>query len=241
MSQSSSRAHRRQTARGGAPPPKGRLPRAYIYVAIGIILVAVVVGLKAPDIVQQHETALAYATPTPGPNASSTPVQLINDVPVGAAAFANPIKANPHNGAPVDGITCIATEQTMLHIHAHLALFIDGKQLQVPAGIGIAPVPPAGCLYWIHTHDTSGIIHIEAPQLNPPAGGPYTLGMLFDIWGQPLTPDDIAGKTGPVTAYVNGARWNGNLRDIPLVAHQQVTLEVGKSVPPPNYAFPPGL
>jgi len=43
-----------------------------------------------------------------------------------------------------------------------------------------------------------------------------------------------------VSAYVNGSPYNGDLRSIPLVSHQQIVLEVGKPVvPPPNYVFPP--
>ena len=69
--------------------------------------------------------------------------------------------------------------------------------MQVPQYIGFAPNLAGGCLYWIHTHDASGIIHIEAPDINPPQGGPYTLGMLFDIWGQPLDRNNVAGLIGP--------------------------------------------
>ncbi len=64
--------------------------------------------------------------------------------------------------------------------------------------------------------------------------------MFFDIWGQPLSRDDVAGLKGPVIAYVNGAEYDGPLRLIPLRSHQQVVLEIGTpTVPPPNYVFPP--
>jgi hypothetical protein len=128
-----------------------------------------------------------------------------------------------------------------LHVHPHLAIFYNGKQIQVPQFIGFAPSLAGSCLYWIHTHDASGVIHIEAPDLSPPQGGPFTLGMLFDIWGQPLQPDDVAGLKGDVTAYVNGQKYDGDLTAIPLRAHQQIVLEIGAPlVPPPNYTFPPG-
>src|SRR6185437_2852232 len=97
-----------------------------------------------------------------------------------------------------------------------------------------------GCLYWIHAHDGSGIIHVEAPELGPPGGGPYTLGMFFDVWGQALTGSGVAGFKGPVTDYVNGAKYNGDLRVTPLRSHQEITLEVGTPlVPPPLYSWPP--
>ncbi len=241
MPPTSSRSQRRQAARGGSQTPKKNRGPLILVAVIIVVAILAVLGLKLPDMLQQNQVAAANATPTPAPGKTTTPIQLVNGVAIGKAAFPNPIKANPHDGAPVDGITCIAQEQTVLHIHSHLALFVNGSQLQVPAGIGIAPIPPQGCLYWIHTHDTTGIIHIEAPALGPPGGGPFTLGMFFDIWNQPLTQNDVAGKRGPVTAYVNGMLWRGDPRSIPLLAHQLITLEVGKRVPPPNYAFPYGV
>ena len=213
----------------------------FVYVAFAAIVVIIIAAFAIVNLQQQHEVAVANATPTPGPNATASPIQLVNNVAVGAPAFPNPMKADPRPGLPIDGITCLTAEQTVLHIHSHLALFVNGRQLQIPAFIGIEPVLPQGCLYWLHTHDATGIIHIESPQLNAPGGGPFTLGMFFDIWGQPLTSTDVAGKRGQVTAFVNGLQWHGDPRQIPLGAHQQITLEVGKVVPPPNYTFPPGV
>ena len=101
-------------------------------------------------------------------------------------------------------------------------------------------LPGGGCLYWIHTHDASGIIHVEAPDLHPPGGGPYTLGMLFDIWGQPLGADSIAGFKGPVTAYVNGAKYDADLRAIPLSPTKRSPSKSGPpSSPPPCIPGPP--
>jgi hypothetical protein len=129
-------------------------------------------------------------------------------------------------------------EYATLHVHSHLALFYNGKQIQVPKLVGGTPTATGGCLYWLHTHDASGIIHIESPVLAPTGQNGFTLGNFFDIWGQPLQDGNIAGMKGSVTAYVNGVKYAGDLHAIPLGAHQQIVLEVGKPVPPPNYAFP---
>ncbi|HET6277067.1 MAG TPA: hypothetical protein VFE16_14150 [Candidatus Cybelea sp.] len=239
-----SRPERRRHQRGGAAPPPRRDPMRPIYIAIGAGLVVVILIFVGFNWMRDREAAQAIATPTPGPNASAKPIQISNGENLGTKFIKvkYPDTLQGGLGKTVDGVGCGAQEYAALHVHTHLAIFYNGKQMQVPEFIGFAPNLAGGCLYWIHTHDASGIIHIEAPDLNPPQGGPYTLGMLFDIWGVPLTRENIAGLKGPVTAYVNGAQYDGDLPAIPISAHQQIVLEVGTPlVPPPNYAFPPGV
>jgi hypothetical protein len=238
------RADRRRNARGGASAPPPRDPMRPVYIGAVVVVAAIVIFFLVYNWQQNRALQQAVATPTPAPSATSKPIQLTDGQALGKPYFTAKIPDAPKGGLgqPVDGITCLGTEGLTLHIHAHLALFDNGKQLQIPRFVGVAPNPklPGGaCLYWIHTHFTDGIVHIEAPQISPPSGGPYTLGMFFDIWGQPLTDSNVAGLKGPVTAYVNGMKYSGDLRAIPLAAHQQIVLEVGKTVLPPNYAFPP--
>ena len=168
-------------------------------------------------------------------------------VPVPAGpALADTSKAA--TGQPVDGISCQTSEQTLFHIHAHLTIFVNGAARQVPAGIGIpgaqATQSPQGpfietgtCFYWLHTHASDGIIHIESPVERT-----YTLGNFFDIWGQPLGPDQVGPAQGHVTAIYNGQVWQGNPRDIPLNAQAQIQLQVGTPlVTPEQITFPNGL
>lgn len=143
-------------------------------------------------------------------------------------------------GMPIDGIPC-ETEMTRVHLHAHLSIFINGARMQLPGGIGIVSTRQGGCLYWLHTHEPDGIIHVESTTPNAPQGGRYTLGMFFDIWGKRLSRNRIARFRGPVTAFVDGSRYTGDPRGIPLRRHQRITLELGHPiVMPPNYLFPPG-
>ena len=151
-------------------------------------------------------------------------------------------------GQTVDGISCQTAEQTVFHIHAHLTVFVNGAARQVPASIGIpgaqAQNTPTGpfiasgsCFYWLHTHAADGIIHIESPVHRT-----YTLGDFFDIWGQPLGPDQVGSAHGPVTALYNGQVYRGNPRNIPLEKHAQIQLEVGKPlISPASITFPNGL
>jgi hypothetical protein len=48
--------------------------------------------------------------------------------------------------------------------------------MYIPPQIGIIPDK---CIYWLHTHDGTGIIHIESPIKRD-----FTLGQFFDIWAK---------------------------------------------------------
>jgi hypothetical protein len=141
------------------------------------------------------------------------------------------------NGQTVDGIQCGA-EQTVYHIHTHLAVFVNGVARPIPAGIGVVEpsvsqtssgpfVTATRCYYWLHTHASDGIIHIESPTQRT-----YTLGNFFDIWRQPLSTTQAGPATGAVTAYVNGARYTGDPRAIPLGSRTDIQLSVGSPVVP---------
>jgi len=136
-------------------------------------------------------------------------------------------------GATVDGIKCQTSEQVAYHIHAHLAIYASGDPQAVPAGIGI---PGGRCLYWLHTHDATGVIHVESP-----AQRAYTLGQFFDIWGQPLSTSQVGRASGQVTVFLNGKRFSGDPRSIKLTPHALIQLDVGKVVPPQPFTFPAGL
>jgi hypothetical protein len=251
---SHTRAERRRSARGGATPPsRKRDPMLPIYIGLAVIIVLIFAGFGLSNFFQSraHQQAAAFdmSTPSPGPQTAAKPIQLHDLQALGkATGFPQP-QANKGilsdtkgggQGQLVDGIPCQTTEGVVLHVHSHLALFVNGTQVQIPALIGMAPNAQGGCLYWIHTHDPSGIVHVEAGDVSAPQGGPFTLGNFFDIWGQPLNRNQVGPFQGPVTAFLNGNPYDGDLAAIPLRAHQQITLEVGRPVvPPPHYNFPP--
>ena len=169
-------------------------------------------------------------------------------VPIPAAAALAPVRPL-EDGQRIDGISCQAGEAVLFHIHAHLTIFVHGGPRQVPAGIGIAPplevektpvgdfVASATCFMWLHTHSADGIIHTESPVKRI-----YTLGNFFDIWGQPLNRDRVGPTHGIVTALFNGHVFTGNPRDIPLLGHAQIQLDVGQPLTAPEHiTFPRGL
>ena len=192
-----------------------------------VAAVLVVIGALAVAVVASSGSG------APGPN--STPPTLLASTDGQA------------QGQPVDGIECQQMEQVLYHIHAHLAVYVNGDPRIIPAGIGIVgavpestssgPVVVSGtCFYWLHSHTQDGIIHIESPQPRT-----YTLGNYFDIWRQPLTGDQVGPAQGRVFAYLNGQRFTGDPRSIPLTAHARIQLDVGTNVAPQPFVFPSGL
>ncbi|HVT47083.1 MAG TPA: hypothetical protein VHD57_04790 [Vicinamibacterales bacterium] len=187
-------------------------------------------------------TCAAFVAAAQRPSRS---VPIRQSVQIGAGVFEPGDTPSGGNGQPVDGIEGSSREMLAVHIHAHLSIFDHGRQIAVPYAIGfVRPfrvengfVDAARGIYWLHTHDATGIIHVESPDPRT-----YTLGNFFDIWGRPLTTTNVAGIEGPVHAYVDGKPYTGNPRDIVLRAHAQITLEVGTPlVTPPTYVFPEGL
>jgi hypothetical protein len=179
--------------------------------------------------------------PDPGPLGSE-------GVPVPAARQLARASA-PAPGSIVDGISGATEEQLAFHIHAHLTVFVAGSPRRIPYGIGIAPpleVAPTprgafavggSAFFWLHTHAADGIIHIESPIVRT-----YTLGNFFDIWHEPLGPARVGPARGKVTAFFDGRRYLGSPRGIPLLAHAQIQLDVGRPlVAAETIDFPPGL
>ncbi|HZT54438.1 MAG TPA: hypothetical protein VE995_08660 [Gaiellaceae bacterium] len=134
---------------------------------------------------------------------------------------------------------CAGSEQLVYHIHARLTVFVDGRERSVPAGVGISqphvtqtPRGPAvgsgACFSWLHTHAADGIIHIESPVRRT-----FTLGAFFAVWGLPLSRTRVGPARGPVTVLVNGRIFTGDPRSVPLDAHAQIQLEVGRPLVEP--------
>nr|WP_024126391.1 MULTISPECIES: hypothetical protein [unclassified Streptomyces]AHE39010.1 Hypothetical protein pFRL3_233c [Streptomyces sp. FR1]AHE39508.1 Hypothetical protein pFRL4_275c [Streptomyces sp. F2] len=110
------------------------------------------------------------------------------------------------------------------HIHAHLALYVGGKQVPVPANVGISMADQIESP--MHTHDTSGVIHIEASQ----ASNAFTLGAFLDIWGVKLTDHQLGGYTATggstLQAYANGKPLTDPARYV-LHPHDNIVLGYG--------------
>lgn len=153
-------------------------------------------------------------------------------VAVAAVGAAGAVFYQPSQAMAINGVECNRAEQLNYHVHAHLDVFVEGNERQVPDNVGRLN----SCLYWLHTHTTDGLIHIEAPQTRQ-----FTLGQFLDIWQQTSDSsgffNSVTGKN--VTAYVEGDQVEGSYEDVPLESLEQIALVYG--APPANipdeYAF----
>jgi hypothetical protein len=141
------------------------------------------------------------------------------------------------------GLSLTPEETLAVHYHAHLDVFVDGQPVPVPAGLGInagpnGELPEHGApgIAPLHTHDPSGIVHIEAP-----SDLTFTLGQVFDEWGILLTSSQ-AGAYSPVKVYVDGKAYHGNPDAIVLKSHEEIAVVAGTGdvQVPSSYDFPSG-
>jgi hypothetical protein len=197
---------------------------------IAAVTVAVVVlrGSKtAPPSAAGTTAAATSAAPTAVPGRASAPPW--------------PAPANPSHLVAAAGLPMLGEEGTALHIHTHLDVIVDGEPVAVPAQIGIdestRQISP------LHTHDTTGVIHIESPTQTQ-----FTLGQFFTEWQVSLSATNIGGLTADQTrlfkTYINGKPYTGNPVGIVLTAHDEIALVYGtadqQNNPPAGYTFPSG-
>ncbi len=149
-----------------------------------------------------------------------------------------------HEGQVINGVPCLSQDLPVHHIHVHLQIMLAGLPVTVPAGIGVGRpwgmepdgfIATGSCFSWLHTHDTTGVVHIVTPEEES-----FTLGQLFEVWGQSLGPDSALGYRGMVAVFVNGERFSGNPRAVRLVNLDNIVLELGtgsSAAAPATYDF----
>lgn len=202
----SSSARRRAAEQKGAQRSRGGL--AWLSV-IGATVTVGVVAIAVVVLSQTRGGPHAVATATPPSVATAAPTLARR----------------------IDGIPC-NNENIAYHVHAHVQLVFEGHNVAVPANIGI---DDNTCVYYLHTHDNSGELHIEAPTHRY-----FTVGNFFDIWGQPLSSRRVASlllRPGQqVRTFLNGRPYRRDPRTIELRAHRLIALEIG-----PPFVRPSGF
>lgn len=106
------------------------------------------------------------------------------------------------SGIPNYHIPCLSGEGNALHTHPYLQIFVDGEKIKIPSGIGIPNTKFQGdfavdgaCFLPIHTHDSSGIIHVESAKLDKE----YTLEDFFKVWQVQLKAVKVNNQDMPIT------------------------------------------
>lgn len=205
LSRDAAKYERRQAERQMRYLAERRRRRNIAFTITGIILVVLIIGGGVTYFVYQAHQPKSTTTTT-------------NQAPYQEAIYNS-------SYPPVQSVYCDQLEQSVEHIHAYVMIYIDGKSSPLPQYVGIALDQSSGnpiCYYWLHTHDSSGVIHIESP-----ANEPFTFGQFLGIWNQQFNslgfPSQLLLDTG-WTMWVNGQPYHGTLDSIPLAAHNIITV-----------------
>jgi hypothetical protein len=134
------------------------------------------------------------------------------------------------------GLNALGAEGEVIHIHQHLDVYVNGKHVVVPQFVGIDQT--GGFLTELHTHDTSGIIHVESPTVRS-----FHLGQFFGEWGVRLNSNCLGSYCGHLHWWVNGKKMAGDPELLELKRHQEIVIAAGKPPAriPASYPFPAGL
>jgi hypothetical protein len=156
------------------------------------------------------------------------------------------------------GLVPEKAEFLQYHVHAHLDVFVNGRPLFVPAGIGIdtdnpavrADTGPNGlvigaglteecdepCISPLHTHQLDGVLHTETKTPSP-----NRLGQFFTQWAVRLDAKCVGGycrPSVPIKVYVDGKVETGDPTRIELSNLREIAIVIG--TPPASIpsAFP---
>jgi hypothetical protein len=157
-----------------------------------------------------------------------------------------PAPPNPMELTRKAGLVPERAEFLQYHVHAHLDVFVNGKPIRVPAGIGINVKDPGVlsekladgttayggielcrrvCISSLHTHDDTGVLHTETKTVQP-----NRLGQFFTEWAVRLTPECVGGyckPQAPIAIYVDGKRFTGDPREIELSNLREIAIVIG--------------
>lgn len=109
-----------------------------------------------------------------------------------------------------------------LHIHPNLEIEILGERQTIPVNIGISEKG----MRVIHTHDSSGELHIESPSQHL-----FYLDNFFTIWGQQYSSECIRNRCNDEvykwSIFVNGVEQD-DFENIPLFDNDRIRMVYDK-------------
>ncbi|MDX6314019.1 MAG: hypothetical protein QOF44_3483 [Streptomyces sp.] len=210
-------------------------------ISIGAGVLVLAGGVVTGAILIHNASGGTTSSTAKGNGIKSVPATPLTAVKGAATSPPWAAPANASARAKAAGLPMLGTEGQVLHIHAHLDIIVDGKAVTVPGNIGIDETQQQ--LSPLHTHDTTGVIHIESP-----TKADFTLGQVMTEWDVALTDKGIGGlKTGggnQLHVYVDGKEQTGNPGAIKLAAHEEIAIVYGKDTSkvkvPSSYTFAQG-
>jgi hypothetical protein len=199
---------------------------------------------SVPSVVQQQSAAAVE------PDAKYAPIVLEPGITTGTPNLFRPKTGDAPRGGhgdPAGGIPCSSMEYlNNYHVHAYVGIIVNGRQVAIPRAIGLKdPAPPtagfidsAACFYYLHTHDESGIIHVEDPKSLPYTAAPYDFGHLLDIWGINAGKDVFGPFHGDMRIFVGNVPlkqtlvkkyepYTKNLRALKFRSHEVIWIVIG--------------
>jgi hypothetical protein len=198
---------------------KSRSANTTIFIVAGILILAGVVYAYS------HRRGNTPPAPMVPVNADTLPGIRMSEAPW------LPEMDHLRDRLKIIGLPALLEEGSAMHAHQHLDLYIKGKYVSIPAMIGISVgerfITP------VHTHDTTGEIHIESPTVQS-----YTLGQFFDIWGVRFNAKCIGSycedPQNSIKVFVNGRAAGGDPRGIELTDHEEIVVAYGTPEELPN-------
>jgi hypothetical protein len=217
-----------------------RVPVALVVVLFALAAFGSVAGAKSSRASSHQAVAGSRVAPTAAtaPFTAPTEVALLDSPP----PWPLPSDARPYIVAA--HLPILKAEQLTVHYHAHLDIIANGAKVTVPAGVGfvITDGTPTA-ITPLHTHNPTGIIHIESAK-----NLPYTLGQVFTEWGVPLSASQVGGLHADAdhlfATYVNGKRFTGDPATLRLKRHLEIAIWYGLTGQTPrvpsSFHFPAG-
>jgi hypothetical protein len=188
-----------------------------------VVVVAVVAGTL---MVVNNDSSTPSATPTPS---------TLQGMQQGPAPWGPGLEGLQQRLEAI-GVPFGPQETLAYHIHDLVQVFVDGKPSPIPAGIGINNVGAQADQFIaaMHTHDASGIVHIESPTKRE-----YTLGQFFDVWGVRLTQTclgEVYCNSGDkqLRVYYDGKLYTQDPAGIQFTQHHDIVVTYGTKAELPN-------
>jgi len=212
---SKDRSKQKNTGREG----KRRSSNATIFIVVGILVLA--------GAVYTYSNRRGAAPPAPAAPVNVDALPGIQTGPEPWLSEQNYLR----DRLKVIGLPALLEEGSAMHAHQHLDLYIKGKYVQVPSMIGISLTERF--ISPVHTHDTTGEIHIESPTVQS-----YNLGQFFDIWGVRFSSKCIGAycedPQNTIKVFLDGRAVSGDPRLLELKDHLEIVVTYGTPSELPN-------